>query len=142
MLVLCMMVTACVSINRSASGGVEEARGKASYYGDKFAGRTTANGETFDPDDMTAAHRTLPFDTKVRVTRTANSNRSVTVRINDRGPFVDGRIIDLSKAAAREIGMIDEGVVPVRVEVLNTPSGEEASSAPSGEEEAQSSGGW
>ena len=91
--------------------------GGASLYGGRFAGRRTANGERFDPAALTAAHKTLPFSTMVQVTNLSN-NRSVTVRINDRGPFIEGRIIDLSEAAARQIGMIDAGVGQVRVEVL------------------------
>jgi rare lipoprotein A len=90
--------------------------GLASYYGEKFRGRLTASGEIFDPDKMTAAHKTLAFGTVVRVTRVDNG-RSVTVRVNDRGPFVEGRIIDLSEAAARKLDMIAAGVVKVRVEV-------------------------
>lgn len=114
-------MTACLASGQSADGLLEDPRGEASYYGDKFAGQTTANGETFDPSDMTAAHRTLPFDTRVRVTR-VDGGESVTVRINDRGPYADDRIIDLSRAAAREIGMIEEGVVEVRIEILDAPS--------------------
>jgi len=94
--------------------------GEASYYADEFAGQKTASGEIFNPEAMTAAHRSLPFGTIVRVTRTdETTGRSVEVRINDRGPFVDGRIIDLSKAAARELGMLIEGVVPVQLEVVD-----------------------
>ncbi len=89
--------------------------GEASWYGPNFAGRTTANGETFDPSRLTAAHRTLPFGARVRVTNLRNG-RSVIVRINDRGPFARGRVIDLSRAAAEAVGMIGSGVAPVRVE--------------------------
>lgn len=91
--------------------------GVASYYGDRFHGRRTASGARFDKEAMTAAHRTLGFGTRVRVTNKANG-RSVGVVINDRGPFVRGRTIDLSKAAARELGMLGTGVAPVRLEVL------------------------
>ncbi len=91
--------------------------GKASWYGPGFHGRRTANGEVFNSNDLTAAHRSLPFGTKVRVTN-MNNGRSVVVRINDRGPFAGGRIIDLSAGAARSINMINSGVAPVRVEVL------------------------
>ncbi|MFO8233318.1 MAG: septal ring lytic transglycosylase RlpA family protein, partial [Longimonas sp.] len=94
------------------------ATGVASYYGDKFDGRTTANGETFDNSAYTAAHRTLPFGTRVRVTR-IDTGEQVTVRINDRGPFVDGRIIDLSQRAARDIDMIADGLAEVRIEVVD-----------------------
>ncbi len=94
--------------------------GFASYYGDKFQGNPTANGEIFNQDDFTAAHNTLPFGTKVKVTNLEN-NKSVIVRINDRGPFVTGRIIDLSKAAAEELDMLKSGVVQVEILVLVTP---------------------
>lgn len=89
--------------------------GKASYYASKFHGRQTANGERFNMHDLTAAHKTLPFNTKVRVTNLKN-NKSVVVRINDRGPYAKGRIIDLSKAAAKKIDMIADGVATVKVE--------------------------
>jgi rare lipoprotein A len=92
-------------------------QGIASFYGREFAGRPTATGERFNPEAMTAAHRSLPFGTRVRVTNTRNG-RSVVVRINDRGPFIRGRVIDLSTGAARAIGMINSGVAPVRIEVL------------------------
>ncbi|NUJ60589.1 septal ring lytic transglycosylase RlpA family protein [Halomonas taeanensis] len=89
----------------------------ASYYADRYHGRTTASGERFDQQALTAAHRTLAFGTRVRVTRLDNG-REVTVRINDRGPFVRGRIIDLSKRAARQLGMVRDGTVKVRLSVL------------------------
>lgn len=94
--------------------------GNASWYGAPFHGRKASNGETYDMNKMTAAHRTLPFDSIVRVTN-LNNGKSTTVRITDRGPFVDNRIIDLSKAAAQEIESIGPGVVPVRIEVLSGP---------------------
>ncbi|MCG6897806.1 MAG: septal ring lytic transglycosylase RlpA family protein [Thiocapsa sp.] len=93
--------------------------GVASYYGDRFHGRRTASGDRFNKEAMTAAHRTLGFGTRVMVTNKANG-RSVDVIINDRGPFVRGRTIDLSKAAARELGMLGTGVAPVHLEVLTT----------------------
>jgi rare lipoprotein A len=96
-------------------GYMEE--GNASWYGVPFNGRRASNGEIYDMYKLTAAHRTLPFETVVRVTNLSNG-KSTTVRITDRGPFVDNRIIDLSLAAAREIESIGPGVVPVRVEVL------------------------
>ncbi len=89
--------------------------GQASYYGDEFNGRKTANGETYNMNDLTAAHKTLPFGTKVKVTNLKN-NKTVIVRINDRGPFKAGRIIDLSKAAAQKIDLIKYGVVDVKIE--------------------------
>jgi rare lipoprotein A len=97
------------------SGYTEE--GNASWYGNPFHGRRSSNGETYDMYKLTAAHRTLPFDTMVRVTN-LNNGKSTTVRITDRGPFVDNRILDLSLAAAREIESVGPGVVPVRLEVL------------------------
>lgn len=88
--------------------------GKASYYADKFEGRKTASGEIFRQGQLTAAHRTLPFGTKVTVVNVSNG-RSVKVRINDRGPFAEGRVIDVSKKAARKLGMVTTGVAPVEV---------------------------
>jgi len=88
--------------------------GKASYYADKFEGRKTASGEIFRQNGLTAAHRTLPFGTKVTVINISNG-RSVKVRINDRGPFSEGRVIDLSKKAARRLGMLTTGVAVVEV---------------------------
>ncbi|HSS37765.1 MAG TPA: septal ring lytic transglycosylase RlpA family protein [Polyangia bacterium] len=93
--------------------------GPASYYGRGFAGRKTASGERFDPAAMTAAHPSLPFGTRVRVTRLTGGGQSVTVRINDRCGCPGGRIIDLSEGAARRMGMIKAGVVQVRVEVVD-----------------------
>ena len=91
--------------------------GQASWYGPGFAGKPTASGERFRPYKRTAAHKTLPFGTVVRVTRTDTGDR-VRVVINDRGPFVQGRIIDLSKKAARRIDMLGDGVAPVEVKVV------------------------
>lgn len=101
------------------SGYTEE--GNASWYGVPFHGRRASNGEVYDMNKMTAAHRTLPFDTVVRVTNLSNG-KSTVVRITDRGPFVDNRIIDLSMAAAREIDSIGPGVVPVRLEIVSAVS--------------------
>jgi rare lipoprotein A len=95
----------------------EEKVGVASWYGDPYHGRRTSNGETYNKYSMTAAHRTLPFDTVVKVNNLENG-RNVKVRINDRGPFKDNRIIDLSYAAAKEINMIGPGTAKVRLEVL------------------------
>ena len=92
-------------------------RGRISMYGNEFAGRKTASGEPFDPSALTMAHRTLPFGTRVRVTNLENQ-RSVEVVVNDRGPFVSGRIADLSEAAARRIGMIAKGVVEALLDIL------------------------
>ncbi len=94
--------------------------GAASWYGHPYHGRAAANGEIYDMEKMTAAHRTLPFNTWVRVYDLDN-NKTTEVRIIDRGPFIDGRIIDLSHAAAREIELIGPGVAKVRIEVIRTP---------------------
>ena len=93
--------------------------GVASYYGRRFNGRLTANGERFDMMAMTAAHKTLPFGTRLRVTNTSNG-QSVIVRINDRGPFIRGREIDLSRGAAEQIGMISRGHATVEIEKLDS----------------------
>ena len=90
---------------------------QASWYGKEFAHRRTASGDRFDPHGMTGAHRTLPLGSKVRVTNLQNG-RSVLVTITDRGPYVEGRIIDLSQAAAYALGMIDRGLVQVRIDLL------------------------
>lgn len=92
--------------------------GRISWYGKRFAGRRTANGERFDPKAYTMAHRELPFGTRVRVTNPGNG-RSVIVRVNDRGPYVGARVADLSHAAARRIGMVSDGVIFARLEVLD-----------------------
>ena len=94
--------------------------GAASWYGPKFHGRKTASGERFNMDKLTAAHRTLPFDTLVRVTNQTN-DKSVIVRINDRGPFHGKRVLDLSRKAAQKIGLVNHGVGRVKVEVLEEP---------------------
>ena len=91
--------------------------GRASWYGPKFHGRRTANGEIFNSNDLTAAHPSLPFGTKVRVTNLRNGS-SVIVRINDRGPFVKGRIIDVSAAAARVLNMVNSGTASVQLDIL------------------------
>lgn len=103
---------------RGARGELQ--RGKASWYGARFQGRPTASGEPFDMHALTAAHRSLPFGARVRVRNLLNG-REVVVRINDRGPYGPGRIIDLSRRAAETIKMIVEGVVPVELEVLSVP---------------------
>jgi rare lipoprotein A len=92
-------------------------RGRVSFYGKDFAGKRTASGDVFDPEHLTMAHRTLPFGTRVRVTNLENQ-RSVEVIVNDRGPFARGRIADLSAEAARQIGMVVDGVVDALLEVL------------------------
>ena len=132
-----VIVASCTSSRRFTNAGASSSRtapsggsssashekplltleGIASYYAHDFHGRLTSNGETYDMNGLTAAHRTFPFGTKVRVTNLEN-NLSVIVRINDRGPFVEGRIIDLSLGAAKTIGSVQAGTVTVRLEVL------------------------
>jgi rare lipoprotein A len=94
--------------------------GIASWYGAPYNGRRSASGEVYDMEQLTAAHRSLPFDTWVEVTNLANKKR-VDVRITDRGPFINGRIIDLSLAAAREIDMVQAGIVRVKIKVIPKP---------------------
>ncbi|MCA1771671.1 MAG: septal ring lytic transglycosylase RlpA family protein [Halomonas sp.] len=93
-------------------------KGVASFYSDRFQGATTASGDAFDQQALTAAHPSLPFGSKVLVKR-PDTGQEVEVLINDRGPYVQGRIIDLSKSAARELGMLNRGVAPVMVTLLN-----------------------
>jgi rare lipoprotein A len=96
---------------------VQVSQGTASWYGPGFFGNRTANGEIYRPGTLTAAHRTLPFGTRVRVTN-LNNGRTTVVRINDRGPFVGNRVIDLGHGAAQEVGLVSSGLAPVRLEVL------------------------
>src|SRR5450432_2535886 len=96
--------------------------GKASFYADKFDGSYTASGEKYRHSKLTAAHKSLPFGTKVRVTNLAN-NQSVEVVINDRGPYVENRIIDLSKSAAEKLGFINQGLAEVKIEVIDPGDG-------------------
>jgi rare lipoprotein A len=131
MLIAAMFFTSCVPqpVYRSMSNPAiaqsgqatekttESITGTASYYADKFHGRKTANGEIFNMHDLTAAHKTLPFGTIVRVTNLGN-NKSVKLRINDRGPFVKDRIIDVSLAAAKELDMLGSGTAEVRIDII------------------------
>jgi rare lipoprotein A len=96
--------------------------GKASFYADKFEGSPTASGEKYKHSKLTAAHKTLPFGTKLRVTNIGN-NQSVEVVVNDRGPYIDGRVIDLSKSAAEKLGFINQGLAEVKLEVLDAGDG-------------------
>jgi rare lipoprotein A len=123
-----VILIVCPGAAWSGEAGVEE--GLASWYGGKFQGRRTASGEIFDTNLYTAAHKSLPFGTVVRVTN-LETGRSTLVRINDRGPFVAGRVIDLSQAAAAAIGMTGSGVARVRVEVIPPGEGAPAGSEPS-----------
>lgn len=124
-----LIMASCFASGQSIDSDLEATQGEASYYADKFAGETTASGEIFDPSKLTAAHPSLPFGTKVRVTRIGDEkSKSVTVRINDRGPYADDRIIDVSEAAAQQLGMIEEGIVEVRLSVVERPAGRESTS--------------
>lgn len=118
-----LIVATLVSLPMSASARAIEGysqKGKASYYHDSLQGRKTASGEIYRKGMPSAAHKSLPLGTKVRVTRLSNG-KSIVVRINDRGPFVKGRIIDLSRRAARDLGIIKKGEAKVEVEVLSVP---------------------
>ena len=119
------------TVNPAASSA-SELEGIASYYAEPYHGRKTANGETFDTyKGMTAAHRTLPFNTVVRVKNESNG-RVVQVRINDRGPFIDGRVIDLSLRAAREIDMVRSGIAPVKLTIVKAGEVKRVKTGPAG----------
>jgi rare lipoprotein A len=123
LLVLALAATAsgCCLTHRAPSAGEEE-EGFASYYAKSFEGKPTASGEPYRGEGLTCAHRTLPFGTVVEVTSEANG-RSVVVRVNDRGPFVEGRIVDLSYRAAKAIGLTQRGAVRVRLKVISVGAG-------------------
>ena len=110
------------------SAGAYTEQGVASYYHDMFHGRTTANGEKFDQHKMSAAHKSLPFNSIVKVTRKDNGH-FIIVRINDRGPYVKGRIIDLSKKAGQELGILGSGTTGVSIEVINSTTDESITAA-------------
>lgn len=117
-LVLCTIVPGDATARAKARVKIaKHQNGVASYYGPEFAFRRTASGEMFDPREMTAAHRTLPFGTKIRVTNLENGKR-VVVRVNDRGPYRKSRVIDVSHAAARKLGFAGQGTARVRIDVL------------------------
>lgn len=112
-----ILIFATLMLIISGCGDQTLQEGEASWYGPGFHGQLTSSGETYDENDLTAAHRTLPFNTIVRVINTDN-DKTAEVRINDRGPYEDDRIIDLSRSAAEEIDMIDSGVAEVRLELV------------------------
>lgn len=138
-LAMLMLLGGCASSSRFAgrtSGGTSAhpsrppagkilltLEGVVSFYGQDFQGKTTSNGETFDLHALTAAHRTFPFGTKVRVTNLDNG-KSVVVRVNDRGPFIEGRIMDLSMGAAQSIDLLKAGTAKARLEVLEWGTGQ------------------
>jgi len=133
---LALLFSSCAPYHSQKGAVTFRQQGKASWYGPGFAGKKTANGERFNPGAMTAAHRTLPFGTTVEVTNLSN-DKSVVVRINDRGPFIGGRIIDLSRASAKKIGLIDSGVAMVEVKALGAGGSGKAIAAEQGSEEQQ-----
>jgi rare lipoprotein A len=104
------------------TGQAQVQTGKASFYADKFEGASTASGEKYRHKKLTAAHKTLPFGTRIKVTNLAN-NKSVEVVVNDRGPYVDGRVVDVSKSAAEELGFVNQGLADVSVEVVDAGDG-------------------
>ena len=114
LLVAVLLLSGCLTPRNLGAEGDVMGEGVASYYGAGLQGRPTANGERFDKEQLTAAHRTLPFGTCVQV-HAVSTGRSVEVRVNDRGPFVGDRIIDVSEAAARELGLITAGLGQVRL---------------------------
>jgi rare lipoprotein A len=123
LLVSLLLASGCARVGTPGAATAAQPRegwtqdGIASWYGESYHGRQTASGEIYDMEAMTAAHRTLPFGTSVRVLNRDNG-RSVVVRITDRGPYVGGRIIDLSRRAARELGMLESGVAPARITIV------------------------
>ena len=117
-----------LNISAFATGKGKKQTGTASWYGTKYHGRKSSNGEVYNKHKLTAAHPSLPFGTQVKVTNLAN-NQSVVVRITDRGPFKGRRLIDLSEAAAREIDMIRTGIAKVEMEILSQPASEVATTA-------------
>lgn len=119
----------CASTQAPEPRPSETLQGVASWYGEEFAGRTTANGEIFDPSLLTAAHRSLPFGTVLDVTN-PKTTQTVRVRVNDRGPYIGGRIIDLSYAAAKQIGLIEPGIGDVIFKIVRIGSGEREPPAP------------
>lgn len=110
------------------SATAQNQTGKASFYADKFEGRLTASGEKYKHNKLTAAHKTLPFGTRVRVTNLSNQQK-VEVTINDRGPYAEGRIIDLSKSAAEKLGFVNQGLADVQVDILDAGDGKSSTEA-------------
>jgi rare lipoprotein A len=119
LLILFLLCPVLVSLGQTQTG-------KASFYADKFEGHPTASGEKYKHNKLTAAHKTLPFGTVVRVTNLANGS-NVEVKINDRGPYIEGRVIDLSKSAAEKLGFINLGVTDVKLEVVDAGDGKSKS---------------
>ena len=116
--VLLLPITSSDTLARDNTGQVQ--RGMASYYHDSLHGNKTASGQVYNKNRFSAAHKSLPLGTKIRVTDT-KTGRSIVVRVNDRGPFVRGRILDLSKQAAKELGIVKKGVAKIELRVLSKP---------------------
>jgi rare lipoprotein A len=129
-----MLFSANYPINQST---ILDEYGVASYYGDEFHGRKTASGEKYNKNELTCAHKTYPFGTKIRVTRLDNK-KSVIVRVNDRGPFIKGYVVDLSKKAAQEIAMVEDGIVKVKIELVEKKSNDTSSEVVKPEERSTS----
>lgn len=108
-------------ISDAQAGSGQTQKGMASYYHDRFHGRKTASGERYNRNRFTAAHKTLPLGTELEVTNTRNG-RSIVVQVNDRGPFVKGRVLDLSREAASELGMLSRGVARIEYRVVSSPA--------------------
>lgn len=118
LLVGCSSASAISHDKTTSYSSTHQLTGKASWYSQKFHGKRTASGERYNKGAYTAAHKSLPFGTIVRVTNTAN-DKKVDVKINDRGPFVKGRVIDLSQEAFEQIGSVKKGVVPIKIEIID-----------------------
>jgi rare lipoprotein A len=118
-----MVTIGCSSVSKKTEiySKKHNLKGMASWYGKDFHGKLTASGEKYNIRHYTAAHKTLPFGTIVRITNTKNGNH-VEVKINDRGPFVKGRVIDLSPKAFKKIAPLDQGVIPVKIEIIDDSS--------------------
>ncbi|HEX2833524.1 MAG TPA: septal ring lytic transglycosylase RlpA family protein [Thermoanaerobaculia bacterium] len=129
--VLVVLAYGCATTAPPQRKDMEPLRGVASWYGEEFSGRTTANGEIFDPTQLTAAHRTLPFGTILDVTN-ALTGQTVRVRVNDRGPYIGGRLIDLSYAAAQKISLVEPGIGEVDIKVIRIGSGDREAPQPFG----------
>lgn len=125
---LCLLILALLILSGTSGFSIDKVfSGKGSWYGDKFHGRKTASGERYDVNKYTAAHKTLPFGTILKVTNKSNG-KSVVVRVNDRGPFVKNRVIDLSKKAAQDLGYLKTGIADLKIEIVSLPGEKEKDS--------------
>lgn len=125
----CLFTLALIgTTSTSFAQGTSPEYGKCGFYADDFQGRATKSGETYNKDALTCSHKTLPFNTKIRVTRTDN-NKSVVVRVNDRGPYIEGYVVDVSRAAAEELDIIKAGSARVKIEIVETAQSASANDA-------------